>query len=68
MADVRDKEGKPIKKGEMVAGKVRGGKHAGEVQAVITDEKEAKEKGVKSPPKVVLEDQHGHTLTMQASY
>jgi Hypervirulence associated proteins TUDOR domain len=56
---VHDKEGKPIKQGETVAGKIRGGKHAGEVQAVITDDKEAKEKGVKNPPKVVIEDQHG---------
>jgi glycine cleavage system H lipoate-binding protein len=60
MPQVHDKEGKPIKQGETVAGKIRGGKHAGEVQAVITDEKEAKDKGVKNPPKVVIEDQHGN--------
>ena len=66
MADVRDKEGKPIKEGETVAGKIRGGKHTGEVQAVITDEKEAKEQGVKHPPKIVLNDQHGDIYSPQS--
>jgi hypothetical protein len=59
MPQVHDKEGKPIKQSETVAGKIRGEKHAGEVQAVIADEKETKEKGVKNPPKVVIEEQHG---------
>jgi len=43
------KDGKPINVGDTVSGKVRGGKHAGGVETVITSSKEASEKG---PPKV----------------
>ena len=59
MSGVKDKEGKTINVGDTVCGKVRGGKHAGEVEAVVTSQKEASEKGVKNPPKVLIEDQHG---------
>jgi len=59
MPEVKDKKGKPIHEGETVSGKIRGGKHAGEVEAVVTSSKEAAEKGVKNPPKVLIEDQHG---------
>ena len=62
MPEVTDKHGEPIKVGDTVAGKIRGGKHAGEVQAVISNEKEAKQEGVKNPPKVIIKDQHGKTF------
>jgi len=65
MPEVKDKEGKPIHVGETVSGKVRGGKHAGEVEAVVTSQKEAAEKGVKNPPKVLIEDQHGNYFPRQ---
>ena len=61
MTIVKDKDGKPIHKGDIVSGKIRGGKHAGEVLAVVTNEKEATENGVKNPPKVLIKDQHGIT-------
>lgn len=59
MPEVKDKEGKPIHVGDIVSGKIRGGKHVGEVEAIVTNEKEAAEKGVKNPPKVLIVDQHG---------
>ena len=59
MPEVKDKDGKLIHVGDTVSGKVRGGKHAGEVEVVVTSQKEAAEKGVKHPPKVLIEDQHG---------
>jgi hypothetical protein len=59
MPQVKDKEGKVIHECDTVSGKVRGGKHVGTVEAVITTVKEASEHGVKNPPKVLIEDQHG---------
>jgi hypothetical protein len=60
MTSVKDKDGKPIHVGDIVSGKIRGGKHVGVVEAVVTNEKEAAEKGVKHPPKVLIKDQHGN--------
>jgi hypothetical protein len=59
MTIVKDKDGKPIHKGDIMSGKIRGGKHVGEVLAVVTNEKEAAQEGVKNPPKVLIKDQHG---------
>lgn len=59
MPQVKDKDSKVIHEGDTVSGKVRGGKHVGIVEAVITTAKEASEHGVKNPPKVLIEDQHG---------
>jgi hypothetical protein len=59
MPDVKDKDGKVIHEGDTVSGKVRGGKHAGTVEAVVTSADEAAKHGVKNPPKVLIEDQHG---------
>lgn len=54
---VTDRNGEPINIGDTVAAKARGGKHAGEVQDIVTDKADAEEKGVKNPPKVILQDQ-----------
>jgi len=54
MSPVQDKTGKPIHEGEIVSGKIRGGRHVGEVQEI--------KEGVKNGPKVVIKDQHGHIV------
>ena len=58
-SQVKDKDGKAIKEGDTVSGKIRGGKHVGEVDEVVTSKEEASERGVKNPPKVLFTDQHG---------
>ena len=66
MASIKDKEGKPIKEGETVSAKSRGGKHAGDVEAIVTNEDEASDHSdynVKNPPKVLFEDQHGMEIS-----
>ncbi|KUI72103.1 hypothetical protein VM1G_07939 [Cytospora mali] len=62
-AVIKDKDGQPIKEGDKVWTKARGGKHEGIVDRVVTTEAEAEEIGVKNPPKVLFEDQHGHNVT-----
>jgi hypothetical protein len=57
--EIVDKEGKPIKIGDQVATKMRGGKRTGVVSDIVTTQEEADKKGVKNPPKVLFEDQHG---------
>jgi thioredoxin-related protein len=59
MSEVKGKDGKAIQVGDAVSGKARGGKHAGEVEQVITTKEEADKHGVKNPPKVLFTDQHG---------
>jgi hypothetical protein len=59
MSEVKGKDGKEIEVGDTVSGKSRGGKHAGEVEQVITTKEEADQHGVKNPPKVLFTDQHG---------
>jgi len=49
---VKDKHGEPIKEGDHVYTKIRGGRHEGNVDKIVTTEAEAKEEGVKNPPKV----------------
>jgi hypothetical protein len=61
MSQIKDKDGKPIHEGDIVSGKIRGDKHTGEVEPIITSEKEATEEGVKNPSKVLIEDQHGNS-------
>jgi hypothetical protein len=51
-SQVKDKEGEPINVGDSVWTPFRGGKHEGTVANVVTTEEEAKEEGVKNPPKV----------------
>ena len=62
MSEVKDKEGQTINVGDIVSGKIRGGKHVGVVEAVVTSDKEAAERGVKHPPKVLIKDQHGNLI------
>ncbi|KAK4207247.1 hypothetical protein QBC37DRAFT_247699, partial [Rhypophila decipiens] len=57
---VVDKQGIPIKQGETVFTRVRGGKHEGQVDKIVYTEEEAHHEGVKHPPKVIFTDQHGH--------
>ncbi|RYP10357.1 hypothetical protein DL764_000691 [Monosporascus ibericus] len=60
---VRDKNSEPIKEGDHVYTRYRGGRHEGEVEKVVTTGAEAKEEGVKNPPKVLFQDQHGHNVS-----
>ncbi|KIJ54698.1 hypothetical protein M422DRAFT_153280 [Sphaerobolus stellatus SS14] len=57
-SEVKDKHGKPIHEGDIVVTKARGGKRTGEVTEIVTDQRE----GVKNPPKVLFQDQHGHDV------
>ncbi|KAI1399754.1 hypothetical protein F4819DRAFT_488297 [Hypoxylon fuscum] len=41
---------------------MRGGRHKGDVDQIVETEKEAKDVGVKNPPKVLFKDQHGHDV------
>ncbi|OIW26418.1 hypothetical protein CONLIGDRAFT_683401 [Coniochaeta ligniaria NRRL 30616] len=58
--DVKDKNGEPIKEGDEVFTKIRGGTHTGTVEKIVTTKEEAEKEGVKNPPKVLYTDQHGH--------
>ncbi|TRM59600.1 hypothetical protein BD626DRAFT_408881, partial [Schizophyllum amplum] len=62
-SQVKDKNGEPIHVGDTVASKARGGRQYGEVTDVVTTKEEADEVGAKNPPKVLYEDQHGHTVS-----
>ncbi|KAL8786572.1 MAG: hypothetical protein Q9213_002709 [Squamulea squamosa] len=60
---IEDKTGEPIKEGDEVWTRIRGGKHEGkQVDEIVTSEEVAEEKGVKNPPKVLYTDQHGHNV------
>lgn len=50
--DIKDKNGQPIKVGEEVFTKIRGGTHTGTVEKIVTTKEEAEKEGVKNPPKV----------------
>ncbi|KAI9694308.1 MAG: hypothetical protein M1820_009032 [Bogoriella megaspora] len=56
---VHSKEGEPIEEGDHVYTKIRGGRREGDVDKVVISEEEAKEEGVKNPPKVLFTDQKG---------
>ncbi|KAI1812767.1 hypothetical protein GGS20DRAFT_587193 [Poronia punctata] len=56
---IQDKHGKPIKKGDHVYTQIRGGRHEGDVNKIVTNKAGAKEENVKHPPKVLFEDQKG---------
>lgn len=51
-ADIKDKSGEPIKEGDHVFARSRGGRHEGEVDKIVTSKEEAEKEGVKHPPKV----------------
>ncbi|KAH8903912.1 hypothetical protein BR93DRAFT_918006 [Coniochaeta sp. PMI_546] len=61
--DIKDKNGVPIKEGEEVFTKIRGGTHTGIVEKIVTTKEEAEKEGVKNPPKVLYTDQHGHHVS-----
>ncbi|KAK7928597.1 hypothetical protein PG985_005595 [Apiospora marii] len=56
---VQDKHGEPIQEGDHVYTPIRGGRHEGEVEKLVTSDQEAKKEGVKNPPKVLFTDQKG---------
>ncbi|KAL1635460.1 hypothetical protein SLS58_010217 [Diplodia intermedia] len=56
---VKSKEGQPIDEGDHVYTRIRGGRHEGDVEAVVTTQKEAEDADVKNPPKVLFTDQKG---------
>ncbi|KAB5526308.1 hypothetical protein GE09DRAFT_365441 [Coniochaeta sp. 2T2.1] len=58
--EIKDKNGEPIKEGDEVFTKIRGGTHTGTVEKIVTTKEEAEKEGVKNPPKVLYTDQHGH--------
>jgi len=49
---VTDKNSEPIREGDHVYTRVRGGRHEGNVDQIVITEEEAQEAGVKNPPKV----------------
>lgn len=54
MPELKDKNGQPISEGDHVFARARGGRHEGEVEKIVTAEEDAKEEGVKHPPKVKM--------------
>ena len=61
--EVKSKGGAPIEEGDTVFTKIRGGKHEGQVEKVITDAEEARTtladaKGAKGAPAVLFHDQN----------
>lgn len=50
--EMKDKNGEPIKVGDKVYTRVCGSKYEGEVEKIVTTDKEAKEEQVKHLPKV----------------
>ncbi|KAK3998009.1 hypothetical protein QBC44DRAFT_314780 [Cladorrhinum sp. PSN332] len=63
MPEIKDKNGEPIREGDHVFARSRGGRHEGDVENIVTTEEEAKEEDVKHPPKVLYTDQHGHHVS-----
>ncbi|ETI27533.1 hypothetical protein G647_09724 [Cladophialophora carrionii CBS 160.54] len=62
MSELKSKGGATIEKGDTVSTPYRGGKHEGEVEQIITSEKQAKQlenaKGAGHAPAVVFTDQN----------
>jgi hypothetical protein len=54
-SEVKDKNDEPIKEGDHVFARSRGGRHEGEVEKIVTSKEEAEKEGVKHPPKVCAE-------------
>lgn len=54
-SQAKDKTGQPIQEGDHVWTKIRGGRHEGDVDRVVETDKEARDAGVKNPPKVSYE-------------
>ncbi|KAH7207882.1 uncharacterized protein BKA55DRAFT_529980 [Fusarium redolens] len=62
-SDIKDKQGEPTNEGDHVWTRFRGGRREGDVQKIVTTEKEGEKAGVKNPPKVLFKDQHGHEVS-----
>ncbi|KAI1504033.1 hypothetical protein F5X99DRAFT_373276 [Biscogniauxia marginata] len=56
---VRDKKNEPIREGDMVWTKIRGGKHEGVVDKIVSTKEEAKEESVKHPLQVLFQGRKG---------
>ncbi|OCK75086.1 hypothetical protein K432DRAFT_419983 [Lepidopterella palustris CBS 459.81] len=56
---VRSKQGEPIHENDHVYTKIRGGRHEGDVEQIVTTQQEAEREGVKNPSKVLFTDQKG---------
>ena len=52
-SEIKDKQGEPIHKGDTVWTPFRGGKRQGTAEKIVTTEAEARQEGVKNPPKVL---------------
>ncbi|KAF5724793.1 lipase [Fusarium mundagurra] len=61
-SNIEDKNTEPINKGDHVWTRIRGGRHEGDVERIVTTAKDAEKEEVKNPPKVLFEDQHGHRV------
>ncbi|KAF2184451.1 hypothetical protein K469DRAFT_709213 [Zopfia rhizophila CBS 207.26] len=64
---VLSKQGEPIEEGDHVYTKIRGGRHEGDVEKIVTTEEEAKKENVKNPPKVLFTDQKGKAVAHNPS-
>lgn len=51
-SNIEDKNTEPINKGDHVWTRIRGGRHEGDVEKIVTTEKDAEKEDVKNPPKV----------------
>jgi hypothetical protein len=49
---IQDKDGVTIQEGDQVWTKMRGGKHEGQVEKIVTTKEDADAENVKNPPKV----------------
>jgi len=70
MSDIKSKGGKPIEKGDSVYTPIRGGKHEGKVDKVVTDEEEARDltaKGASHAPAVSFIDQNNKRVCFHGS-
>jgi hypothetical protein len=54
-SDIKDKNSQPLKEGDHVWTAFRGGRREGDIDKIVTNEQEAKEEGVKNPPKVTAQ-------------
>lgn len=54
MPCIRDMNGEPIRRGDQVFAPIRGGRHEGMVEMIMTGEEEAAAEDIPHPPKVSL--------------
>ncbi|EOA81181.1 hypothetical protein ACJQWK_07531 [Exserohilum turcicum] len=65
--NIESKNGEQIQPGDHVYTRIRGGRHEGNVDKVVTSEEEAASEGVKNPPKVLFTDQKGKNVAHNPS-